>query len=93
MKKLKYHPLPKHCIRTSHIDWREVAIIFAAIVCIILVYGWMQKDDEAHKVLDKSYAEETRKDMAKQSEAAKRQAKWDELNAEAKRMTSYERIK
>lgn len=71
----------------------DVVLGFAFTMALAFVYGWMQGDDEAHKVVDKSYAEETRKDMANQSEAAKRQAKWDELNSEAKRMTSYERIK
>jgi len=68
-----------------------LAVIALAIFCALL--GWMQSDEAKHAAVDQSYADETRLDMKAQSEQQKRDAKWDELNAQANTYTGHAGIK
>lgn len=93
MKHLKRKPFPRHVIKTVTNDHAEIAGTVIAIFCLVLLIAWFQKDDEKHKAVDQSYAEETRKDMKAQSDAQKRAAKFDELQAESNTYTGHAGIK
>jgi hypothetical protein len=67
----------------------ELIIGVALMAAFFLLLGWMQADDANHAAIDQSYAEETRLDMKAQSERQKRDAKWDELNAQANTLTAH----
>lgn len=93
MKHLNRKPFPRHVIKTVSNDRNELICVVVGILLIVFLLAWLQNDDAEHKAVDQSYAEETRKDMVAQSEKQKRDAKWDELNAQAHTLTGVAGVK
>lgn len=93
MKHLNRKSFPQHVIKTVGNRRNETVLLVAFIVFLVMLVAWMQHDDEQHKAVDQSYAEETRNDMKAQSEKQKRDAKLDELQAESNTYTGHAGIK